>query len=221
MFMRRPALVLALALCGALAAPALAHEGNPDFESLVTAVEGAPGVKAEILNGDDRLLVVNEGSSTVVVEGYDSEPYARLRPDGTVEVNRRSEATYLNEDRFGDVPLPAAVDNRAAPRWKVVGRNGRFEFHDHRMHWMSKTDPPQVRSDRSARQRVFDWTVPLRVGERGSGAIRGTLWWRGDGGGAPVAMFAGLGAFALVALGFVLVVRRRRSSSAGSEAEAW
>ena len=89
--MRRAAL-LALVLCGALVPSAAAHEGNPNFESLVTAVDGVPGLKAEVLNGDDRLLLINEGDKTVIVEGYDGEPYARLRGDGVVEVNRRSPA---------------------------------------------------------------------------------------------------------------------------------
>lgn len=50
--MRRPALLAAVALAGGVAAPALAHEGNPNFESIVTSVEGVSGVSAQILNGD-------------------------------------------------------------------------------------------------------------------------------------------------------------------------
>ncbi len=211
--MRRAALV-ALVVCGAIASPAAAHEGNPNFESLVTAVDGQPGLTAEILNGDDRLLLVNETGRTVVVEGYDGEPYARLRADGTVEVNRRSPARYLNSDRFGQTDVPDFADPQAEPVWAEVGRGGRYEFHDHRIHWMTQADPPQVK-DKSERTRVQDWVVPLDTG-----AVRGTLWWRGDGGGAPVAMFAGLAAFALLAAGFVVLVRRRRSR-AGAGSEAW
>ena len=226
--MRRAALS-AIALLAALAAPASApaHQGDPNFESIVTAVEGAPGVKASILGGDDRVLIVNTGAETVTVAGYDGEPYARVRADGTVEVNRRSPATYLNDDRYGEVQVPAEASKDAEPRWEVVGRNGRFEFHDHRMHWMSRTRPPQVR-DESERTRIFDWTVPLRVGER-TAAIRGTLWWRGTGeGGAPVAAFVGLGVFALLGAVAVVVVRRRRRAAgqdggAGGDGagEAW
>lgn len=218
--MRRTAL-LAVALLGLTAAPALAHEGNPNFESLVTSIDGVPGVKAEILNGDDRLLVINSGPETIVVEGYDGEPYARLKPDGTVEVNQRSEATYLNEERFADVPVPASADNDASPVWRVVGRSGRFEFHDHRMHWMAEGDPPQVRDDRGERQKVFDWNVPVRAEGGPEGQIAGTLWWVGDGGGAPVQMFVGLGLFALIGVGLVAVVRRRRGTERAEPAEAW
>jgi hypothetical protein len=210
---------MTLMLCGALAAPAAAHEGNPNFESLVTGVTGVPGLKAEVLNGDDRLLLINEGRQTIVVEGYDEEPYARLRADGVVEVNDRSPARYLNDDRFGQVDVPDGADPEAEPEWRAVGRGGRFEFHDHRIHWMTKTDPPQV-EDRSQRQKVNDWTVPVRVSGAGAGAVRGTLWWRGDGGGAPVAMFAGLAAFALLSVLLVVVVRRRRSRVPAGR-EAW
>jgi len=222
--MRRTALAT-LALCAALATPAQAHKGNPDFESLVTSVRGAPGLTAEILNGDDRVLLVNEGSRTVVVEGYDGEPYARMRPGGVVEVNRNSEATYLNEDRFGQVDVPASAGVDAEPEWRQVSRTGRFEFHDHRMHWMAEGDPPQV-EDKAERQKVFDWAIPLRVDAQ-EAAVRGTLWWRGDGGGSPVAAFAALVAFALLAVAFAVAVRRRRrqgGTGAGGRpaaGEAW
>ncbi|HWT94418.1 MAG TPA: hypothetical protein VN238_15585, partial [Solirubrobacteraceae bacterium] len=219
MSLRRLALAT-LALTASLAAPALAHEGNPDFESKVTKIDGIPGLKAEILNGDDRLLVVYSGSEPLVIEGYKGEPYVRIEADGTVEVNTRSEATYLNDDRFGEVKVPAIADVKAEPEWKAVGKGGRFEFHDHRMHWMSKTDPP-LEQDRGERQKVFDWSVPVKVeGAASAGAVRGTLWWRGDGGGAPVAMFAGLGVFVVLALAFVFVVRRRRGDGEPAEAGA-
>lgn len=209
MSLRRLALAT-LALTASLAAPALAHEGNPDFESRVTEIDGIPGLKAEILNGDDRLLFVYRGAKPLVIEGYKGEPYVRIAADGTVSVNTRSEATYLNDDRFGQVKLPATVDVKADPVWKPVGKGGRFEFHDHRMHWMSQSDPP-LKQDKGERQKVFDWSVPVKVeGAASAGAVRGTLWWRGTGGGAPVAMFAGLGVFVVLAIAFVVVVRRRR-----------
>jgi hypothetical protein len=210
--MRRAAL-LTLLLCGAIAAPALAHTGNPDFESVVTAIDGVPGLKAQVLNGDDRLLLINTGRRTVTVQGYDGEPYARLRADRVVEVNQHSPARYLNDDRFGQVEVPASASAKASPLWEPVARDGRFEFHDHRIHWMSKTDPPQVRDDRSGRRKVSDWTVPVRTAGASAGAIRGTLWWRGTGGGAPAAMFVGLAAFALLSAAFVVVVRRRRAAA--------
>lgn len=226
-------IVLAAALCalaaGIIASPAPGHEGNPDYESLVRAVTPPiPGFAVEVLNGDDRLEVRNSGPSTVTIDGYDEEPYLRLRPDGTVTVNVRSPAYYLNRDRFTGAPVPATADAQARPQWKVVERTGRYEFHDHRMHWMAKSVPDQV-GDRSQRTKIFDWKVPLHAGAA-DGAISGELFWRGSDGGAPVAASVALGALVLLGAVTVVVVRRRRaggdddgedSGGTAPRAEAW
>ena len=125
-----------------------------------------PGVTIEVLNYDDRLLMINRTGKTVAITGYEREPYARLREDGTVEVNRRSPTHYLNEERYGGTPVPTSADPKAPPQWETVSRTGRFEWHDHRIHWMSKdTVPPQVK-DEDKRTKVFDWRVPIRVGSQ-------------------------------------------------------
>lgn len=216
--MRRPALLAAVALTGALAAPAVAHQGNPDFESIVNRVNGADGLRVEVVNGDDSLQLVHRGREEVVVVGYEDEPYVRMRPDGTVEVNQRSTATYLNEERFGGVDVPASADPKAEPRWKVVARNGRYAFHDHRIHWMNESDPPKV-ADESRRQKVFDWRVPLRAGGA-TAAIEGTLWWRRRGDGVPLPALVAGGVLVLGSLVLLVVVRRRRRAGAPRE-EAW
>ena len=94
----------------------------------------------EVLNRDDRLLLHNTSGKDVVILGYDDEPYARVLADGTVEVNTDSEAYYLNDDRFANVEVPAGVDGKGEPQWKEVAQTGRFEWHDHRAHWMGKGD---------------------------------------------------------------------------------
>lgn len=215
--MRRLAL-LTIALCGLLAAPAPAHEGNPNYESLVTSIVGADGVTAEVLNGDDRLLVINKSGKTVTIDGYDDEPYARIKPDGTVEVNQNSPATWLNTERDGEVAVPANASKDAEPDWKVEGRNGRFEFHDHRAHWMNDGNPPIVK-DESKRTKVFDWKVPIEVDEQPA-EITGVLWWRGTGGGPPAAAFVALGVLALLGAALVVVVRKRRRDGDGPGGDA-
>jgi hypothetical protein len=221
----------AVALCALAAAisaaPALAHSANPDYESIVRGITPrVPGFGVAVLNGDDRLEVHNSGQRTVTIDGYYDEPYIRMRPDGRVEVNLRSPAYYLNQDRMYGAKVPAAADPKAPPRWKVVGRSGRYEFHDHRMHWMSTKVPPQVR-DRSKRTKIVDWSVPLRAGGA-NGAIRGQLFWRGDAAGVPVGAFVVLGAIVLLGAASVVLVRRRRSAGAAGDgappapsAEAW
>ncbi|MEA2284047.1 MAG: hypothetical protein QOJ21_90 [Solirubrobacteraceae bacterium] len=212
------------ALLALIPAPAaLAHQGNPNYRSVIRGVTPkVSGVRLQVLNLDDRLELQNTSGRPVVVQGYNGEPYARILGDGTVQVNRRSPAYYLNDDRFGNVKVPAAARAGAAPQWQLVDRAGRFEWHDHRIHWMSKVPPKQV-TDTSKRTKVFDWRVPLQVGSA-RGAVAGTLFWQPKpGGGPPVAAFAGLGAIALLGLGAVLVVRRRRAGEGvpRTELEAW
>jgi hypothetical protein len=211
-----------VALC-ALAPPALAHEGNPNYRSEVRAISpSVDGLNAEILNFDDRIELRNTGAETILVEGYRGEPYLRFEPDGTVSVNQRSPATYLNEDRFADVEVPDTADPRATPEWETVARNGRYDWHDHRIHWMSSTPPERVREDESARSKIFDWKLPVTA--NGSPAtISGTLTWLGkDGGGFPVAAAVSLAAVVLAGIALVAVVRRRRRAPAQRDkAEAW
>jgi hypothetical protein len=220
------AAALAALAAALLAPPALAHEGSPDYESLVRSVTPRiPGFAVEVLNGDDRLEVRNTGTATVTIEGYNDEPYLRLRPGGIVEANLRSPAQYLNQDRFTGAKVPASADPKAVAQWKVVARTGRYEFHDHRMHWMAMGVPQQV-SDRSKRTKVFDWSVPLRA-QGSSGAIAGELFWRGSGGGAPLGAYVALAVVMLLGGASVLLVRRRRAAAAAEpgpgrrEREAW
>jgi len=202
--------VLATLVLALLVAPhiAQAHEGNPNYRSTVTAIRpDVPGVRVEVLNYDDRLALLNRGSSVVTIEGYDGEPYARVWPDGPVEINRRSPARYLNDDRFAQVAVPPTADADAEPAWDLVGRNGRFEWHDHRTHWMvADRRPPQV-TDEQTRTKILDWKVPMRVGER-DGAITGELLWVGlPGGDVPTGAWVALGALLLGSAALVPVAR--------------
>ncbi len=223
---RRIILAPALAVLAAalLATSAFAHAGNPNYESLVEGVTPSiPGFSVVVLNGDDRLEAVNHGSQTITIDGYNSEPYIRMASDGTVSVNLRSPAYYLNGDRDGTSPVPDSADPKAPPQWKVVARDGRYQFHDHRMHWMGKNNPPQVK-DTSARTKIVDWKVPLQAAGT-QGAIAGTLFWRGSSGGPPAGAFVAVALLALVGAATVVVVRRRRragDAAAGEpSAEAW
>ncbi|HEY6778936.1 MAG TPA: hypothetical protein VI122_20710 [Thermoleophilaceae bacterium] len=211
-----------LALC--VAAPtAVAHQGNPNYRSQVRSITPAvDGLEAQVLGYDDRIELRNEGDNTVVVEGYRGEPYLRFEPDGTVEVNRRSPAVYLNEVRFAKVSVPGSADPSAPPEWEVVSKTGRYDWHDHRIHWMGATPPPMVRKNEKARTKVFDWKLPIAAAGQRS-VIRGSLVWVGkDSGGFPLAavvslLAAILGGAALV----VFVRRRRRGPSRRREVEAW
>lgn len=203
-------------------AAALAHGGNPNFLSRVTALAPAtPGVEVSVLNRDDRLQLVNRSGQDVMVLGYEEEPYARIKADGTVEVNQNSQALYLNEDRLGRSAGPAGLTKDSPVRWKPLSGTGRFEWHDHRMHWMSESRPPQV-EDENAETHIFDWKVPVTIGGA-EGQIAGTLDWVPlPGGGLPTGLIRGSAAALILLCAGVFVLRRRRNAGAGGEpAEAW
>jgi len=220
--MRRTTIAaIVLALSCAFAAPAMAHQGDPRFDSVLTGT-GIPGLKVQVLNYGDRLLLQNRTGKTVTLLGYENEPYARLLADGTVQVNQNSPATYLNTDPYANATVPKTANAKAAPAWKTIEGDDRYETHDHRIHWMSPGTVPQTVTDQDVRTKVFDWSVPVRVGSKPA-AITGTLWWRGNegGGGMPVGAIAGLAALVLASLALVWTVRRRRSRGERTPAEAW
>lgn len=222
--LRSRVVVAAVALCALAPAVASAHQGNPNYESVIDSVSPqAPGVKVTVVNRDDRFLLTNRSGETVLIRGYeaDPEPYARIEGDGTVQVNTNSKAYYTNEERDGDVAVPPGVDPTAPPRWKTIDKAGRFEWHDHRMHWMGKDRPAAIR-DPNVRTKVFDYSVPIEVGGR-AGAVTGTLFWTPrPGGDVPVGALAGFVVAGLLLSGLVVVVRRRRGGQQDREvAEAW
>ena len=157
---------LAVSLCSS---SAFAHAGNPHYESLVEGVSPTiSGFSVTVLNGDDRLEVVNHSSKTITIDGYNKEPYLRMEPGGTVSVNIKSPAYYLNVDPTDTAPVPAIADPKAPPQWKVVERDGRYQFHDHRIHWMATSTP-------AAGHRQ----IQAHEGRRLAGsAARGRLGWR-------------------------------------------
>jgi hypothetical protein len=224
---RRP-LAVAAVLAGLMAtAPtaALAHQGNPNMKSVVDALQPrTAGVSLQVLSGDDRFQLTNRSRETVVVRGYDKEPYARIAPDGTVAVNHNSPAFYLNTERYGAVTVPKTASAKATPDWEVLDKTGVFEWHDHRMHWMAKTVPGVVK-DQSAKTRIFDYRIPITVGAT-QGQILGTLWWwPAQDGGPPAGAIVAFVVLLAAGVGAVVVVRRRRrppsSPAASAAGEAW
>ena len=150
------------------AGPAAADPAGPsDFRSEVTGLSPeVGGVTAEIRGGDSFLELTVAAGRTVIVEGYSGEPYLRINPDGTVERNRLSEATYLNDDRRGTgVTIPADVQAAEAdtpPDWERVADGGTYAWHDHRVHWMVDASPNVPRGERV--EGAYDpWRVPITV----------------------------------------------------------
>jgi hypothetical protein len=131
------------------------------------------GLSVTVVDYDDRLQVRNETGEALIILGYQGEPYLAFR-DGRVYRNTHSPATYLNDDRFGRVALPKEADAKAQPDWEEVSPRENFDWHDHRIHWMSRTLPPKVQAAKDKPHHVFDWTVPARLDGQPL-AIAGTL----------------------------------------------
>src|ERR1700712_5489494 len=174
--MRRPlaafsAVVLAFAgTAVAVPTAALAHQGNPNMKSVIRALTPhVPGVSLQVLGGDDRFQLTNRSTQTVLVLGYDGEPYARLTPDGTVSVNHNSPAFYLTTDRYGAVIVPKTARASAAPNWQVLDKTGVFEWHDHRMHYMAR-GVPGVGKDKAVKTKISDYDIPIKLG-----AVEGSI----------------------------------------------
>ncbi len=183
------------------------------YRSEITAVTpSVPGLSLEVLEFADRMLLRNHTGKTVTIYGYSGEPYARVQPNGTTEQNVRSPAVYLNTSYYGNVTVPPSASASDPPKWVVVDRTGQFEWHDHRIHWMSPVTPPEV-TDKSKLAKIFDWSVPIAVGTQ-RGMVDGQLFWVPESSKAPVAAIVAFVVIILLALGFVVWVRRRRARPA-------
>jgi hypothetical protein len=184
---------IAVATLGLLlvAGPAAADPAGPThFRSTITDLAAVgdgpseddseidPDIEVEVLGGDAFLVVRAAPGTQVQIPGYEGEPYLRIAADGTVEINTRSPARWLNDERFGlpDTELPAQADADAPPTWEQVADGGEYAWHDHRIHWMSPTLPPSVDTARTETQQVSEWTVPLVVDDR-QVVVAGELEW--------------------------------------------
>ncbi len=220
------AALLAPAACAsamvAAAAPAAAsastEASNPindqgssyDYRSYITAVTpSVPGLSFQVLEFADRILMTNHTGKTVTIYGYEGEPYARVLANGTAEQNVRSPASYLNTNFYAQVTVPPSASASAPPKWEVIDRTGQFEWHDHRIHWMSPVAPAKVK-DKGKRTWIFDWKVPIAVGSA-RGAIDGQLFWTPENSKAPLALIILGAAIVAAGLAFVVFVRRRRA----------
>ena len=139
---------LAVAFAAAVvvtALPSVAHAdaaGPTDYQTTIVSIEPVTdAIEMGVEGGDAFLRITVDPGHEVIVFGYDAEPYLRIRTDGVVEQNRRSYATYYNEDRYGRTDVPDMVDNQADPEWERIGDGGAWAWHDHRAHWMGTERP--------------------------------------------------------------------------------
>lgn len=204
----------------AAASPAAAHGlGGPKPTDRVVTVQGTrptiPGVTVRMVDLGTRVELANRSAATVIVIGYDREPYLRVGPRG-VWVNRRSPATFLNRFAEPSATPPSDLDATAAPEWSRLSDTPVARWHDHRAHWMGRGDAQDV-----------PWEIPLRI-DGASVRIVGTLDtlpapspWPWVGGAialtAAIGLLAGIRRWpAVLGVGLVLVIVSETAHTAGA-----
>ena len=147
--MRRVRLSLGAAAVALVLTPAAsAHGGGgaaAGYRSTVAGLEPPVlGVLVTVLGGDDRLRAVNYSGKTIVVSGYEGEPYLRFARTASTRTCARRPA-YLSRERDpATATVPASADASAPPRWRQ-DRCSRVEsvvWHDHRIHWVRSAGRP-------------------------------------------------------------------------------
>ncbi len=208
------ALVIAVAVSALVFVPGAAAHGDGaarGFTSTVTGIEpAADGLGVAILDSDDRLQVTNGTGETVIVLGYGQEPYVKFE-DGAVYVNKNSGTHYLNQDRYGAKKPPADIDLSAPPDWEQVADGDTYDWHDHRIHWMSATDPEVVRNDRQSAHHILDWTVPVEVGSQAV-KVNGRLDYAPPDESRSVWLYGGIGLLVIAGVAGAVFLRRRNRS---------
>lgn len=208
-----------VAIMHVVAVPAWADPPGPThYQSSVISISvdgsdgaaAATGVEFSIVGGDAYFVARVAPGVRLDVPGYDGEPYLRFSEDGTVEVNERSPAHWLNDARYGaaDANVPVDADPDAPPLWRTVGDDGEYAWHDHRIHFMSPQLPRHVDSAAGTEQHVMDWQIPMRIDQRDV-VVEGELVWHPSPGvGSAIAIV-------LVALGGAGLLVARRLAGAG------
>jgi hypothetical protein len=140
--------------------------GSPDVADLTAKITDVSGT----------LELTWNGPGTVVVAGYEGEPYLRMTPAG-IERNVRSPATYLNQNRYARVTVPAIADATAAPQWERISTGHTTAWHDHRTHWMDVAVPAAVRVDERVAHVIFpSWQVPVTVDGTAANIVGRLVW---------------------------------------------
>jgi hypothetical protein len=156
-----------MALAVAVAPIASADPAKPgNYRSIVEWVTPrTDAVTAKVVGGDGFLELEVVRGHTVEVPGYTGEPWLRVLADGRVEENQRSQTTYINQNRYGSaatvqIPVDATIANATEhPEWKTVDTNGRYVWHDHRIHYMTPSIKPTI----------IPGTRRVAIGERDDG----------------------------------------------------
>ena len=177
---------------------------------LVSDRSPAPGVSVTLLPGQTPglLLAVDEGHEALV-RGEAGEPFLRF-VDGTVQVNAASPTWH----RTGGGQAEAVdVDAGAEPVWQRVADGQRFGWIEPR------AIAPEVEGNPEDGAVLATWAVPVEVDGTSTSMLGELRWARNPDvatdGGLPW-LNIGLAAAGLLAVGALVVVRRRSARRARS-----
>ena len=167
------ALIAAAAASGAAPSGAAAHGPvAPVASSYLARVRTAPaGLRARVVDGDQRMWLRVPPDQTVVVLDYRGAPYLRFTRRG-VAVNRNSSMYYLNQAPVALGPPPSLTVS-TPPHWRRVSGGDAYNWHDGRLHALATV------ALAPGQRFVGTWRVPLIVDGRAS-AITGGLWHADD-----------------------------------------
>lgn len=163
------------------AQPVAAHGGSEsdltsDYRTRINDAPDIDGLDVHTVGLDGTIRLSWTGTGTLIVAGYEGEPYLRFDHTG-VAVNMRSPAAYLNQDRYANTQVPADADPTAEPDWRTETNATTHEWHDHRTHWMSTTLPPQAQQDPDRAHVIIErWEIPIDIDSQ-EATIAGDLTW--------------------------------------------
>jgi hypothetical protein len=196
------------------AAPAQAHTANPRFDTqLVSVLPALPGLSVTVADNGEWVTLTNTSATTVVVSGYDGEPYLRIGRDGVWQ-NILSPSTYLNQS-LQIVPVPDIADPKAPPRWVGLNTSRTARWHDRRVRWTSAEIPAAVKNNLGSAHLVSTWTIRALQGDTPI-AITGTLSWRPASGVYYALILPAVATLLLGVAGLVIPRVRRRRLGQGS-----
>ncbi len=186
----------------ATASPGAAHSaaGSPSSNYRTTIKSVSPAsttFRVQSIEQGSRLEVQWLSGPALVVSGYEEEPYLQIDQGGTRE-NTLSGATYINRDRNGTTAAPDSVNADAAPKWRKVSGSTVVRFHDHRAHYMGSVPPENVEKDRSLRQVIQTFEIPIKQGSK-TYVVTGIVEWIP--GPSPTNLLAISGAIAVALIG--------------------
>ena len=204
----------------ALLLPTPAFAGG--FDTYVTKVTGVqpamPGVRAVATSNGEQITVTDSSATPLIIEGYQHDQYLKVSSAGVWQ-NKLSPAVYLNKEAtIGAIPDDANASR--PPVWVKLNGTDHAQWHDHRIHWMGVAEPPVVQQDPKHSHLINDWRIPVVYGGR-AGTITGTLSYRPGSHLGSYVTYGAIGVGVVVILGLqILILRRRRGSSPGTDLTA-